>query len=93
MAGNGVCFFTSVDSHIWIIDSDASDHITPDLSLLHDVKVFFGCCYITMCNGKKAQIKHIGSLVLSPGLVLKGVLHVLDFHFNLLSISKLIKQF
>jgi len=86
-------FFTSIDSHTWIIDSGASDHITPDLSLLHDVKVFFGCCYITMPNGKKAYMKHIGSLVLSPGLVLKGVLHVPDFHFNLLSISKPTKQF
>ena len=30
---------------------------------------------------------------LVPGLVLTDVLHILDFHFNLLSISKLTRQY
>jgi len=46
-----------------------------------------------MPNGKKVQIKHIGSMVLSLSLILREVLHIPDFHFNLLSISKLTKQY
>jgi len=38
MIGKRFCFFTSMDNNIWIIKRGASDHITPDLSLLHDVK-------------------------------------------------------
>ena len=35
-----------------ILDCGASDHITPDLSLLHNVKPVRTPCYITMPNGK-----------------------------------------
>jgi len=77
----------------WILDSGASDRITPDLSLLHDVKKVQTACYITIPNGKQALIKHVGSLTLAHGLTLDYVLHVPEFQFNLLSISRLTTQF
>ena len=77
LAGKTYCFLSTADHHTWIIDSGASDHITSDLSLLNDVKPMHQDCYITMPNGKKVQIKHTGSMLLAPGLVLKNVLHVL----------------
>jgi len=46
-----------------------------------------------MPNGKKTQILHVGSLFLENGIVLKDVLHTPEFQYNLLSISKLTKQF
>ena len=46
-----------------------------------------------MPNGKKAQILHIGSMFLGPSIILKDILHTPEFQFNLLSISKLTKQF
>ena len=58
-AGKRFCFFTSLDNSTWIIDSGASDHITSHLSLLQDVSVIQDSCYITLPNGKKAQIKHV----------------------------------
>ena len=45
-----------------------------------------------MPNGKQALIRHVGSLVLTPTLTLECVLHVPEFHFNLLSISRLTSQ-
>jgi len=93
LAGKRFCFFTSINGNTWIIDSEASDHITADLSLLHDVKSIQNCCFITMPNGKQAQIKHVGSMVLTSRLILKELLHISDFHFNLLTISKLTRQY
>ncbi|KAJ8433068.1 hypothetical protein Cgig2_015431 [Carnegiea gigantea] len=44
-----------------LFGSGASDHITLDLSLLHDVRLVQTICYITMSNGKQAQIKQLSS--------------------------------
>ena len=93
MPGKGFCMFTSFGNHNWIIDSGATDHITYDLSLLHNVKAVQVPCYITLSNGKKAQVKNIGSLFLNQGLELENVLHIPEFQFHLLSISKLTQQF
>jgi len=93
LAGKRYCMLASFANKSWIVDSGASDHITPDLSLLHNVKRIQSACYITMPNGKKASIKHVGHIQLAPNLVLDNVLHVPEFQFNLLSISRLTKQF
>jgi len=45
-----------------------------------------------MPNGKHSKIVHIGSVQLTPNLELSNVLHVPDFQFNLLSVSKLCEQ-
>ena len=91
LAGKSFCFLTTIGNNNWILDSGASDHITHDLSLLHDVKPLQQPCYITMPNGKKAQILHVGSLFFGNAMVLKDVFHTPEFQFNLLSISKLTK--
>jgi len=78
--------------NIWIIDSGASDHITPHLNLLSSVQKLSNPGFITMPNGKQSSIEHVGTVQLSPTLVLTNVLHVLDFEFNLLSVSKLCSQ-
>jgi len=44
-----------------------------------------------MSNGKHAKIHHIGSIQLTPSLTLHNALHIADFHYNLLSASKLAK--
>jgi len=45
-----------------------------------------------MLNGQKAKIHHIGTIQLTPSLTLCNAFHVPDFHYNLLSASKLAKQ-
>ena len=49
--------------------------MTPNLSLLQDVSIIQDSCYITLPNGKKTQIKHVGTMALNSELVLKDVLH------------------
>ena len=48
--------------------------------------------WITMPNGRQARVHHIGTIVLSKDIILKDVFHVPDFHFNLLSASKIAKH-
>ena len=59
MAGKRYCLFTSFVNKTWILDSGASGHITPDISLLHNVRPIKTSCFIIMPNGKKAQVTHI----------------------------------
>jgi len=45
-----------------------------------------------MPYGKQSRITHIGSVQLTPALLLSNVLHVSEFQFNFLSVSKLCNQ-
>ena len=45
-----------------------------------------------MFNGKQSIIAHIGLIHLTPSLSPSNILHVLDFQFNILSVSKLCNQ-
>ncbi|KAJ8431076.1 hypothetical protein Cgig2_033684 [Carnegiea gigantea] len=92
LAGKSFCLLTSQPEMRWIIDSGATDHITPHLSLFKSYTPMIQACFITMPNGKQVQVKHIGIVVLGIALTLQNVLHVPEFQFNLLSASKLAKQ-
>lgn len=74
----------------WIIDTGATDHITPFLCLLEDVH---SCnSILQLPNGNTAVITHTGTLVLNCHLTLTIVLCVPTFAYNLLSISKLLQD-
>jgi len=92
MAGKPFCFSTSFKDTKWIIDSGASDHITPHFHLLTSVSQLKTPGFITMPNGKQSKITHVGSVQLTPTLLLTNVLLVPDFQFNLLSVHKLCQQ-
>lgn len=72
----------------WIIDTGATDHITSFFHLLQDVQ----SCEATLQlpNGATADICYVGNIELNSSLILKNVLCVPSFAYNLLSISKLI---
>ena len=91
MVGNRFCLLTSIGKTTWVVDSGARDHITPNLSLLIDGKTIDQYCCITMPNGESKQIKHLGSIQIGADLLLKDVLHVHEFQYNFLSVSKLTK--
>jgi len=83
MASNRNCLFSTLGKKSWIIDSGASDHITPDLCLLVDKRPIQQYCHIMMPNGLPAQIMHIGTVRIGPNLLLRDVFHVPNFQFNL----------
>uniref|UniRef100_A0A803L939 ABC transporter domain-containing protein n=1 Tax=Chenopodium quinoa TaxID=63459 RepID=A0A803L939_CHEQI len=88
----GTCLITCSNSK-WIIDSGATDHICSNLEWFVDYSVFDKSVKtITIADGKKAEIKHIGDVKIGNGIILKNVLHVLGFQFNLISTHKLCKD-
>lgn len=86
----GLFFFSAATD--WIVDSGSSDHITPHLSLFKTHVVLSRPHHITMPNGHLVKVKHIGTMSLNSELILDQVLHVPDFHFGLISTSKLVSQ-
>ena len=74
----------------WIIDSGASSHVCSDLGMF-DSYVPVDSVTVTLPNGVRVPITHTGVIKISDHLILYDVLLVPDFHFNLISVSSLIK--
>ncbi|KAF5454422.1 hypothetical protein F2P56_024089, partial [Juglans regia] len=72
----------------WIIDTGATDHI------IHSVDCFTNITQklnssVQLPNGENVPVTHIGSVQISDQLILKDVLCVPSFSYNLISVSKL----
>lgn len=65
LAGKLFCFFPSKPDLKWIIDSGATDHITPNLHYFSSYKPLAQDSFITMPNGEQAKIHHIGNIQLT----------------------------
>lgn len=91
-AGTSICFFSSSKNKVWIIDSGASDHISPHLSQFMSYRFMLNTSFITMPDGSQACVKHIGSVKLHDDIILHDVLHVPQFKYNLLYVQKLTTQ-
>ncbi|XP_019160028.1 PREDICTED: uncharacterized protein LOC109156630 [Ipomoea nil] len=70
-------------SNVWILDSGATDHITYSLEYLEKYH---------KTHGENVQVTHIGEVKLFPNLMLKNVLCIPSFTFNIISATKLTKQ-
>lgn len=78
----------------WIVDSGATHHISSTLDLMSDVNKVNNMerDKVTLLNGGSIKIEHVGSSYLSLVDKLKNVLHVAEFKFNLMSVSKLTRD-
>ncbi|XP_075074835.1 uncharacterized protein LOC142162386 [Nicotiana tabacum] len=78
----------------WIIDSGATHHISSALDLMSDVRRVDDKAQdqVTLPNGVSTKKSHIGSSYLSVVDKLQNVLHIPDFKFNLMSVSKLTRD-
>lgn len=81
----------SLSSSSWIIDSGASTHVCSDLSMFRET-FSKSDIVVSMPNGIKVPIQFTGTVHLSDSLILKNVLHVPSFHFNLISVSTLLRD-
>lgn len=82
------CFISSYGSK-WIVDSGATDHMCHDLSMFstnNDLQSTDN--FITIPNGNKVKVTHSGTVAVSDKIILKDVLYVPEFKFNLISIPK-----
>lgn len=75
-----MCLF-SHSNHDWIVDSEATDHICPNISLFsHYEPVTGNDNYITIPNGSRIPVLHKGSVRLNGDITLTNVLKSLIFN-------------
>lgn len=74
----------------WILDSGATHHIVCNMHILTNAKEVQGM-YVELADGNEADITHIDTVHVSKDLVLQNVFCVPAFHYNLVSVSELIK--
>lgn len=86
MAGN------SILGKPWVIDSGATDHITCNETLLRDVSISRQQP-VHIPNGASIPVKGSGKVTLPNGMKINSVLHIPDFQCNLISVSKLTKDY
>ncbi|CAL1406372.1 unnamed protein product [Linum trigynum] len=77
---------------LWILDTGASDHIACSKTLFCESKLVADT-FVYLPNSTKVLVSHIGTVKLPSGLFLYDVLLVPSFNFNLISVSKLTKDF
>ncbi|XP_074301595.1 uncharacterized protein LOC141632995 [Silene latifolia] len=76
--------------HDWIIDTGASDHMTFNIRLLHNVRILAKSLPIGLPDGSIKHVSKVGDVRLNDKILLQNVLLIPDFKQNLLSVSKLI---
>ena len=77
---------------VWILDSGASEHMCSEKGALHDLCLLRQPILVNLPNGTQVKVTHHGKLRIGRSLVLDHVLHVPNFKFNLLSVSRLCAQ-
>ncbi|XP_024030846.1 uncharacterized protein LOC112094389 [Morus notabilis] len=70
-------FVYAKHSRYWIIDSGASDHMTGDGSLFHEYQLSHTNLTVRIADGSLSKVAGIGSIWLSPEIILKSMLHEL----------------
>nr|KYP43794.1 hypothetical protein KK1_034774 [Cajanus cajan] len=82
-------FNASNTENIWIIDSSATDHMTPHSPYFSSYTTSSSNQHITIANGSHTPVIGCGNIQLQSSLLLKNVLHVPQLSNNLLSIHKI----
>lgn len=75
----------------WIIDTGASNHMTGNITELHDLKDMQGCP-VGLLDGKQATPTKRGTTLLHGGLILNNVFYVPRLNCSLISVSQLIDE-
>lgn len=89
---------TSSMSHLvssnWIIDTGSTNHMAHNLNPLSNIRKLSKSNKNTvqLPNGEQVTISHTGDLSLFKDKSVHHVLYIPDFKFNLMSVSKVIKE-
>ena len=76
----------------WIVDSGATDHMVGTKNVLTNESTVMSSGHVQLPNGDSSRVTHSGCSKLQGGDIVKNVLCVPDFNFNLLSVAKLTRQ-
>nr|KYP42790.1 hypothetical protein KK1_035771 [Cajanus cajan] len=76
----------------WVLDSGASHHMTPCLSLLKAVQKIDKPLYVTVPIGSAILVESMGYIDLNKNIKLENVLFVPQFSRNLISMHKLARD-
>jgi len=82
---------TSYGNETWILDTGATGHIIHSITLFTKITSSTST-FVQLPNGEKAIVTHIGTIQVTSTLVLKNVLCVPSFTFNMTLVSKLTKS-
>ncbi|XP_019248797.1 PREDICTED: uncharacterized protein LOC109228070 [Nicotiana attenuata] len=77
-----VCASSHLGVNPWILDTGATNHMTPHKHLLFNVQPLIKPFLVTLPNGYKAKVVSTGSLYLRHDIILLHVLLVSSFHFK-----------
>ena len=94
MAGIITCLMTNPVIQDWIVDSGATHHIIANKQLLtrrHELTKS-QMNQVHLPTGDKVTVSHIGETPIFDNEVARSVLHVPDFKFSLLSVSKITRE-
>ncbi|KAK0603245.1 hypothetical protein LWI29_002874 [Acer saccharum] len=87
--------FTSISSSIpqnaWILDIGAIHHVCHNIDYVASFDFAILTPYVALLNGQHVSISRVGTVRLSSHMLLEKVLYVLNFKYNLLSVSSLTK--
>ena len=83
--------YEKANSTSWILDSGATDHVSFSLTNFHSYHQI-NPITVRLPNGQFVYATHSGTVQLSALIILKDVLYILSFTFNLISISKLVSS-
>ena len=86
-----IAFHVRTGEPTWVLDSRANDHMTGESSLFSSPLIPI-TQFVSLANGSTSHISHKGDVILSSDIMLSYVLHVPNFAFNLLSVSRLAKS-
>lgn len=92
MAAGPFASSNNVTDSSWYMDSKATHYFTPDLAMMHSARPFTSSDQVTVGDGKKLSISHIGhtSVSIQPiPLSLHNIYHTPSISNNLVSVSKL----
>ena len=74
----------------WIVDTGASDHMSHNLTLFDKLDLLQQPVYVTFPDGSVKNVTLWGNGRVDDNFILKRVLYVPEFKFNLLSVTKLL---
>lgn len=74
----------------WIVDNGASDHMTSYSDIMINPHAVEYPVHIILPDGSSKAVHTVGDVQLNEDLILKDVLYVPEFKYNLLSVSKLV---